>query len=170
MAKSIITLNAELRQAEAEYKEICTPHLSQDDIECVSDRYQEALEANWAKDEVRERIAQLKKDIVLLTAVHVNHPKRPRLDMIRDMKIQTHINNSLSKWHSLSQTERDNIVTYNSLPRIFPHELNTGCTICGDYEGDAQDCPNGCHDNNEPSMQDWSDFADACEEHDNNII
>lgn len=62
--------------------------------------------------------------------------------------------------------EIKNIKMYNALPRIFPHELNQGCPICGDYEGDANDCPNGCHDNNEMALQDLSDLADACEEQD----
>lgn len=52
-----------------------------------------------------------------------------------------------------------NEMLYNSLPRPINHHLDA-CPICGDYEGDQFDCPNGCHQYNIP--KEWHDFNPDC--------
>lgn len=60
--------------------------------------------------------------------------------------------------------ELANIKAYNNLrPRLVGKLSSTTQSTCypSNYDGELDDI-------NEPTMQDWSDFADACEMEDNN--
>lgn len=60
-------LKAELKTAQEELNNASVPHISYEDIEDVSDAYQERLEFDWWLDDQKELIKNLETKILLLS-------------------------------------------------------------------------------------------------------
>jgi hypothetical protein len=143
--KTLAELRKELRDVEAELNNQEKPrHLSQDDIEDVSDNYQENLEYGWWLDEQEAMIKQLKKDIKIAEAVAINTPKP---------KYQKFMISSKAK-QPYTEQEMRNIERYKALPAGPIHSSHQTC-YPANYDGELDDI--------QLSAQDWSDLAD---EHD----
>lgn len=177
--KTLTQLRADLRALEIEYNNINT-HCSYDDIECVSDRYQEALEGNYYKSELRDRMAEIREQIINLELDEVN-------SMISKNNHKTLIKGSYTtkRINELNKSRNHNEERYYALPDaqakreaqhlnaiatngVSEHDCATDhCPRCGDYEGDQYDCPNGCFDTVNPTNG-WVLTEEELKELDNN--
>jgi hypothetical protein len=104
-------LQKALSSAKAELSALVTPHLSQSDHEDISDRYQDALEISWYKDELRDNIKRLENEIKAIQ------------------------NKSLNPFY-LTEQEQRNINAYNALPDN--HKVTSIC-YPSDYDGEFGD-------------------------------
>jgi hypothetical protein len=135
-------LKKQLRTAKAELNNSgrSKPQFLIDD----DDEYQDQLELGWWKDEQRQLIEQLQKDIEVLEAVAINTPK-PKYERFNLQGTQ----HSLNPFYKTEQEKR-NIATYNALPRPDKQTCYPA-----NYDGELDDI--------QPSIQNWSDLFD---EHD----